>query len=91
MALVHRATSSKGKDCRGAGEGQGAQPGKMTIPIALSIRRDCSRSGAPPSPEPRQNVMFVRRPITSSFLIFCVGSLGLASPAPGLKKYWMSG
>jgi hypothetical protein len=37
MALANRATSSKGKDCRGVGEGYGAQTGKMTIPIALSI------------------------------------------------------
>lgn len=41
--------------------------------------------------ELRQNVMFVRSPITSSFLIFCIGSFGLAIPAPGLMKYWKSG
>ena len=42
-------------------------------------------------PDPGQNVMLVRRPTTSSFLIFCVGWFGLAIPAPGLKIYWMSG
>jgi hypothetical protein len=31
--------------------------------------------------------MFVRRPITSSFLTRCVGSFGLAIPAPGLMTY----
>ncbi len=56
----------------------GAAP---SAPSAVSRRT----LGAP------QNVMVVRRPITNSFLSFCVGSSGLASPAPGLMTYWRSG
>jgi hypothetical protein len=41
--------------------------------------------------EPSQNVTFVRRPNTNSFLIRCVGSFGLAIPMAGLMKYCTSG
>jgi len=69
----------------------GAEPAKS---VAASTNRWPRRKFVGSSclaTEPGQNVMFVRRPITSSFLIFCVGSFGLAIPAPGLKIYWKSG
>jgi hypothetical protein len=41
----------------------------------------------PSATEPGQKVTFVRRPITSSFLIRWIGSFGLAIPAAGLMTY----
>jgi hypothetical protein len=69
----------------------GAFDSKFALPYIFADNWWLAGPSSSQGLRPFQNVMFVRRPITSSFLIRWVGSFGLAIPAPGLMTYWRSG
>jgi hypothetical protein len=69
----------------------GALDSKFALPYTFADDWWLAGPSSSQGLRPFQNVMFVRRPITSSFLIRWVGSFGLAIPAPGLMTYWRSG